>query len=107
MAADDVGFIDLRPDNPGVDDPQARRLAVGRLQKLERMGLAAAVGPGQWMIGLKAEPVLHDLGMRGDTAQRWGQQLSVDNSQWHSPVGAAGLFHYRKCRKLCDGSEAL
>jgi type IV secretory pathway VirD2 relaxase len=66
MAADDSGFIDLRPDNPGVDDPQARRLAVGRLSRLERMGLATAAGPGQWMIGLKAEPVLRDLGMRGD-----------------------------------------
>jgi type IV secretory pathway VirD2 relaxase len=66
MAADDVGFIDLRPNNPGVGDPQARRLAVGRLQKLERMGLATAAGPGQWMIGLEAEPVLHDLGTRGD-----------------------------------------
>jgi type IV secretory pathway VirD2 relaxase len=66
MAADDVGFIDLRPDNPGVGDPQARRLAVGRLQKLERMGLATAAGPGQWMIGLEAEPVLRDLGTRGD-----------------------------------------
>ena len=66
MAADDIGFIDLRPDNPGVDDPQARRLAIGRLQKLERMGLATAAGPGQWMISLKAEPVLRDLGMRGD-----------------------------------------
>jgi type IV secretory pathway VirD2 relaxase len=61
-----TGFIDLRPDNPGEGDPQARRLAVGRLQKLERMGLATAAGPGQWMIGLKAEPVLRDLGMRGD-----------------------------------------
>jgi type IV secretory pathway VirD2 relaxase len=66
MAADDVGFIDLRPDNPGEGDPQARRLAVGRLQKLERMGLATAAGPGQWMIGLEAEPVLRDLGTRGD-----------------------------------------
>ena len=44
MAADDVGFIDLRPDNPGEGDPQARRLAVGRLRKLERMGLATAKG---------------------------------------------------------------
>jgi type IV secretory pathway VirD2 relaxase len=66
MAADDNGFIDLRPDNPGEGDPQARRLAVGRLQKLERMGLATAAGPGQWMIGPEAEPVLRDLGMRGD-----------------------------------------
>jgi hypothetical protein len=47
LAADDTGLIDLRLDNPGVDDPQARRLAVGRLQKLERMGLATAAGPGQ------------------------------------------------------------
>jgi type IV secretory pathway VirD2 relaxase len=66
MAADDSGFIDLRPDNPREGDPQARRLAVGRLQQLERMGLATAAGPGQWMIGLEAEPVLRDLGMRGD-----------------------------------------
>ena len=66
MAADDIGFIDLRPDNPGEGDPQARRLAVGRLQKLGRMDLATAAGPDHWMIGPKAEPVLRDLGMRGD-----------------------------------------
>jgi type IV secretory pathway VirD2 relaxase len=29
MAADDIGFIDLRSDNPGEGDPQVRRLAVG------------------------------------------------------------------------------
>jgi type IV secretory pathway VirD2 relaxase len=66
MSADDVGFIDLRPDNPAEGDPQARRLALGRLSRLERMGLATAAGPGQWMIGPEAEPVLRDLGMRGD-----------------------------------------
>jgi type IV secretory pathway VirD2 relaxase len=66
MAADDVGFIDLRPDKPGIDDPEVRRLAVGRLQRLERMGLATAAGPSQWMVGFEAEPTLRDLGMRGD-----------------------------------------
>jgi type IV secretory pathway VirD2 relaxase len=40
MAANDIGFIDLRPDQPGADDPEARRFAIGRLQRLERMGLA-------------------------------------------------------------------
>jgi hypothetical protein len=30
------------------------------------MGLTTAAGLGQWTIGLKAEPVLRDLGMRGD-----------------------------------------
>jgi type IV secretory pathway VirD2 relaxase len=66
MAADDTGFIDRRPDQHGAGDPELRRLAIGRLQKLERMGLATAAGPGQWMIGLEAGPVLRDLGMRGD-----------------------------------------
>jgi type IV secretory pathway VirD2 relaxase len=66
MAADETGFIDLRPDNPGAGDPEVRRLAIGRLQRLERMGLAPAAGPGQWMVGLDAELRLRDLGMRGD-----------------------------------------
>jgi len=66
MAADETGFIDLRPNNPGAGDPEIRRLAIGRLQRLERMGLAAAAGPGQWMVGLDAERSLRDLGMRSD-----------------------------------------
>jgi type IV secretory pathway VirD2 relaxase len=66
MAGDDTGFIDLRPDNPGVDDPEVRRFAIGRLQTLERMGLATAAWPGQWMVALDAERTLRDLGMRGD-----------------------------------------
>jgi hypothetical protein len=70
IIGDDTGFIALRPDRPGVDDPEVRHLAVSRLQKLERMGLATAAGPGQWMIGLKAGPVLRDLGMCGATSSR-------------------------------------
>jgi type IV secretory pathway VirD2 relaxase len=66
FAADEAGLVDLRPASPGPDDPQLRRLMVGRAQKLERMGLAASAGPGQWMIGLEAERTLRDLGMRGD-----------------------------------------
>src|SRR3989304_4746760 len=47
-AADELGVIDLRPERPGPDDPQLRRLMVGRLQHLETMGLAAEGEPGQW-----------------------------------------------------------
>jgi len=39
---------------------------IGRLQHLEKMGLAAPAGPGEWMVGLEAEKCLRDLGMRGD-----------------------------------------
>jgi len=66
MAADETGAIDLRPDHPGSNDPEIRRLMIGRLQHLEKMGLAARAGPGEWMIGLEAERSLRDLGMRGD-----------------------------------------
>lgn len=65
-AADETGMVDLRPSQPGPDDPQQRRLMVARLQKLERMGLAAPVGTDQWTIVSGAEPTLRDLGMRGD-----------------------------------------
>ena len=66
IAADETGFIDLRPEAPGASDPSLRRLMVGRLQHLEHMGLAAPAGPGEWMVGLEAEKSLRDLGMRGD-----------------------------------------
>ncbi|MGF1623964.1 MAG: relaxase/mobilization nuclease domain-containing protein [Alphaproteobacteria bacterium] len=64
MATDETGFIDLRPADAG--DPQIRRLMIGRLQRLERMGLATPAGPAQWMVGLEAERTLRDLGVRGD-----------------------------------------
>ena len=66
MAADETGYIDLRPEHPGATDPEIRRLMIGRLQHLETMGLAALAGPGEWMVGLEAERSLRDLGMRGD-----------------------------------------
>jgi len=62
--SDETGRIDLRPG--GRDDPDLRRLMIGRLQKLEHMGLAVTAGPGQWVVGLEAERTLRDLGMRGD-----------------------------------------
>ncbi|GEP57637.1 relaxase/mobilization nuclease domain-containing protein [Reyranella soli] len=63
---DDVGFIDLRPETRGPADPEIRRLMIGRLQHLEKMGLATSTGPGEWMVALEAERKLRDLGMRGD-----------------------------------------
>ena len=66
IAADDIGYLDLRPETPGAFDPQMRRLMIGRLQHLEKMGLAASGGPSEWMVGIEAEKNLRDLGMRGD-----------------------------------------
>ena len=66
LAADETGMIDLRPNNPAAGDPEIRRLMIGRLQHLEKMGLATPAGPGEWMVGLEAERSLRDLDMRGD-----------------------------------------
>ncbi|GAA0738501.1 DUF3363 domain-containing protein [Sphingobium sp. SA2] len=64
--ADDVGAIDLRPEARGPADPETRRLMIGRLQHLEKMGLATSAGPGEWLVGLEAERHLRDIGIRGD-----------------------------------------
>ncbi|MCC0027244.1 type VI secretion protein [Pseudooceanicola lipolyticus] len=64
--ADELGLIDLRPEAKGLRDPELRRLMIGRLQHLRKLGLAFEGGPGEWMVGLEAERTLRDLGTRGD-----------------------------------------
>ena len=66
ISADDTGYIDLRPEASGAAGDEARRLLIGRVQHLEKMGLATPAGPGEWMVGLEAERSLRELGMRGD-----------------------------------------
>jgi|SRR5580658_7535 type IV secretory pathway VirD2 relaxase len=61
---DDGGILDLRPG--GSDDPEQRRLLLGRADKLERLGLAERVGPAQWVLKPGLEPSLRALGIRGD-----------------------------------------
>ena len=58
------GVADLRPG--GEDDPEMRRLMLGRAAKLERLGLAEQIGPAQWTLKPGIEPTLRDLGIRGD-----------------------------------------
>ena len=74
-AADELGVIDLRPDRPGPDDPQLRRLMVGRLQHLETMGLAAEGEPGRWAMAEGAQARLRELAARGDIIRTIGWAL--------------------------------
>ncbi len=66
LEANETGIIDVRPANAGAGDPQIRRLMVGRLQRLERMGLASPAGPGRWALSPDVELILRDLSVRGD-----------------------------------------
>jgi type IV secretory pathway VirD2 relaxase len=76
-AADDV--IDLRPTSDGSgDDRQLRVLLIGRLQRLEAMGLARAIGPAQWKLAADAEPTLREIGERGDIIRTMNRALARD-----------------------------
>ncbi len=64
-----TGVIDLalRPDR---QPDEFHALKVGRLRKLESLGLADQIGPGQWAISENAEATLRELGERGDIIKR-------------------------------------
>src|SRR6266849_373769 len=60
-------FNDLRPDQDMRDTfRQSRALLIDRARKLERMGLATEIETGRWIVSPKAEPILRELGERGD-----------------------------------------
>jgi len=65
-AAGETGLIDLRPDAGGGSSSEIRRLIVGRLQHLQRLDLASAAGPSQWIVVSDAERTLRGLGIRRD-----------------------------------------
>ncbi|QPF90828.1 relaxase/mobilization nuclease domain-containing protein [Bradyrhizobium commune] len=67
--ADRHGVIDLAP-NPAQQPDQFHALKVGRLRRLESLGLAHQIGPGQWVMDEAAETTLRELGERGDIIKR-------------------------------------
>jgi type IV secretory pathway VirD2 relaxase len=65
-AADDgAGVADLRP-GASHEDPELRRMMLGRAAKLERLGLAEQVGPACWTLKPGLEQTLRDVSIRGD-----------------------------------------
>ncbi len=68
-AARHDGVIDLRPVSDQAMDVESTML-VARSRKLERLGLLAPLGSGQWMMAEEAESVLRALGERGDIIKR-------------------------------------
>ena len=69
------GIIDLAP--PGLSQPdEFHALKVGRLRRLEVLGVAGQVGHSQWFIKPEAETVLRELGERGDIIKRMHKALT-------------------------------
>ncbi|MGH6764481.1 MAG: relaxase/mobilization nuclease domain-containing protein [Bradyrhizobium sp.] len=67
--------IDLAPRSDRQPDEYLTQ-KVGRLRKLESLGLAHQLGPGQWVIADEAEPTLRALGERGDIIKRMHRALT-------------------------------
>ncbi len=88
--ADDCGGVaDLRP-GPDAEDPDLRRLLLGRAAKLERLGLADPVGPGCWTLKPGIEPTLRQLGVRGDIIKTMHQAMSTSG---HEPDVSTFALH--------------
>ena len=65
IADDTAGVADLRP-GASDEDPELRRLMLGRAAKLERLGLAEQIGTARWTLKPGLEQTLRDLSIRGD-----------------------------------------
>ena len=88
------GVADLRP-GPNAEDPELRRLLLGRAAKLERLGLADPVGPACWTLkpGLEpdAAPARHPRRHHQDHApghERWRARTGCQHlrSAWRGAV---------------------
>lgn len=81
----EAGVLDFRPDasGPPGEDSVLRSLLVGRVQKLEGMGLARPLGPAQWMLTTEAEPTLRELGTRGDVIRTMQRAFSRSGQERH------------------------
>ncbi|PWB82374.1 MAG: type VI secretion protein [Methylocystaceae bacterium] len=80
----DTGVVDLAPHADRQPD-EFHALKVGRLRKLEVLGLADQVGPGQWVIDEKAEATLRELGERRDVIKRMHRALAAQGIE-HGPT---------------------
>ena len=88
------GEVDLRPSR--YDGPDDRRRLVGRLQVLQRYGLAEEGAPGRWKIVGDLEPRLRELALRGDIikslhramgeAERDPASLVIEGDRLAAPV---------------------
>jgi type IV secretory pathway VirD2 relaxase len=88
--ADEYGGVaDLRP-GADAQDPELRRLLLGRAAKLERLGLADPVGPACWTLKPGLEPTLRQLGIRGDIIKTMHQAMSAGG---HEPDVSTFALH--------------
>jgi type IV secretory pathway VirD2 relaxase len=114
QAADDkAGIADLRPGAPD-EDRELRRFLVGRAQKLEGLGLAQEIAPGQWTLKPGLEQTLRDLSIRGDIIKTMhramtnaGREPDITGFALHSDAPAEPVLGRLVARGLHDELNGL
>ncbi|MEQ8694817.1 MAG: relaxase/mobilization nuclease RlxS [Gammaproteobacteria bacterium] len=71
----DNGVVDLRRDPKGDFARFKHTLKIGRLQRLERMGLAEPAGAKRWRLSAGLETTLRDMGTRGDIIRTMHREM--------------------------------
>jgi type IV secretory pathway VirD2 relaxase len=77
LAAAEEGVLDLRPEAGQIRGDFERSLGIGRLQTLERYGLARELEPGVWTLSERLEPTMRALGERGDIVKAINRALAA------------------------------
>ncbi len=94
-------FSDLRPDREMLETArQNRALLIDRARKLERMGLATEHTPGIWTISARAEPMLRELGTRGDIIKTMHQALEREGLADRRSVASYALHRDRPNERI-------
>jgi type IV secretory pathway VirD2 relaxase len=84
LAEAEDGVLDLRPEAGQSRGDFDRSLRIGRLQKLERYGLAKETEPGVWTLSDRLKPTMRELGERGDIIKSINRALAA-RGQERSP----------------------
>ena len=88
-AAGNEGIVDLRPD-AAVQPDAVHHARLGRMQKLQRLGLAMPARPAQWTLSPETESSLRALGERGDIIKRLHRTIGERSpSDWVVTAEAA------------------
>ncbi|MBB6254997.1 DUF3363 domain-containing protein [Nitrospirillum iridis] len=88
---DPTGVIDMRSESGRGDGAGVQGLLIGRLQRLQTLGLASTDGEGRWRLAEEAEPTLKAMGRRGDIIRTVNQMLgrAVGDVVVHGQEGPA------------------
>jgi type IV secretory pathway VirD2 relaxase len=96
-------FADLRPDHDTLETMKRNRaLLIARARRLETMGLATEVRPGEWHISDRAEGTLRALGEREDIIK--SMHRALEGNDLNDARGIAQLaVHRDKLRERITG----